>query len=276
MKLEDLFVSHKQVDPVQFTTEKPELPRTIYLNLERAQKATQPEQLQQQPVEEESPYKVGKTYDTGYYDWRVKNYTPTQNKKPKNSSGVTQDTDMVIQDLGEVAQDSKTTAKTTSKTTSKTLKSYRNSSDYQAFKKELDIFIDNNPQYRNIKDSLDYLAALESCYKMGIENYAGSKALGWFQFLDSTRKSYNNQSRADFAKDAQAQLKAAAQHYSDLQKQVKNWGGDPNDFVTMYGAWWRPESARLFIKDNTHDYTTTYNESFSGVRKRAQDLFKNG
>lgn len=275
MKLEDLFVSHKQVDPVQFTPENPELPRNMYLNLERAQKATQSEQLQQQQDEDMSSWKVGETSGNGYYDWRVNTHIPVQNKEHNNSGVLTQDPYMVTQKLSEITQDSSKTTQD-SKTTSKTLKSYRNSSDYKAFKKELDIFIDKNPQYRDIKDSLDYLAALESRYRMSVENYAGSKALGWFQFLDSTRKKYNSQSREDFAKDPQAQLKAAVQHYSSLQKQIKNWGGDPNDFVTMYGAWWRPESARQYIKDNTYDYATVYNESFSGVRKRAQDLFENG
>ena len=251
MRLEDLFVSHKQVDPVQFTPEKPELPRTIYLNLERAQKATQPEQLQQQPVEEGSPYKVGETYDTGYYDWRVRNYTPIRNEQIKDYRNTTGD----------------------SRNNSKTLKSYRNSSDYQAFKKELDIFINNNPQYKNIKDSLDYLAALESRYKMNVENQAGSTALGWFQFMDKTRKPYNTQTRQEFANDAQAQLQAAARYYTDLQNSVKNWGGDPNDFVTMYGAWWRPDSARIYIQDPTHNYKTKYDEDFHKIRQRAQDLF---
>lgn len=158
--------------------------------------------------------------------------------------------------------------------TSATLTKYRSNSDYTKFKSELDKFIQNNQQYSSIKDSLDYLAALESRYQMGVENKAGSSALGWFQFMDSTRSAYNSQSREDFAKDPQAQLKAAAQHYTALQKQIKNWGGDPNDFVTMYSAWWRPESARRYIKDNTYDYRTRYNESLSDIRKRASDLLQ--
>lgn len=40
MELRDLFVSFEQVDPVQFDRPKPELPKPIYLNFDRAQKVT--------------------------------------------------------------------------------------------------------------------------------------------------------------------------------------------------------------------------------------------
>ena len=155
-----------------------------------------------------------------------------------------------------------------------TLKKLRedNPQDYATFRQELDKFIEQNPKYTNIKEHLDFLAALESSYRMGIHNTQGSGALGWFQFMDNTRKPYNQQTRAQFAQDPQAQLLAAAQHYTNLQNNIRARGGDPKDFVTMYGAWWRPSSAYAYLKDNTHDYKTQYNESFIGVRKRAQDL----
>lgn len=43
MQLSELFVSHKQVDPVVFDREEPSLPSPIYLNLDRAKKVTAPE-----------------------------------------------------------------------------------------------------------------------------------------------------------------------------------------------------------------------------------------
>lgn len=155
------------------------------------------------------------------------------------------------------------------------LEKYRtgeNAKNYQNFKQELDKFIENNPQYASIKDNLDYLAALESEYKLGVENYQGSGALGWFQFMDNTRKAYNKQSREDFSKDAQAQLLAAAQHYTNLQNNIRARGGNHKDFVTMYGAWWRPESAYAYLKDDKYDFKTQYGESLSGIRQRAQNL----
>lgn len=43
MELKDLFVSHKQVDPVIFNKPHIELPKPIYLNRDRAQQVTSPE-----------------------------------------------------------------------------------------------------------------------------------------------------------------------------------------------------------------------------------------
>lgn len=264
MNLEDLFVSHKQVDPISFTDDRPELPNMMYLNLERAQKAAQQE-WQQQPEEYRSSWVVGGT-PGGVYNWKVRNYVPPAASIPQQEQKEDKENREIVHK----------DPKTKSKIESKTLKSYRNRSDYKEFKKQLDIFIGNNPQYNNIKDSLDYLAALESRYKMNVENYAGSGALGWFQFMDTTRRPYNTQTRQQFANDAQAQLLAAARYYTDLQKQVKGWGGNPDDFVTMYGAWWRPDSARIYIKNPTHNHKTIYNEDFHTIRQRAQDLFENG
>lgn len=145
-------------------------------------------------------------------------------------------------------------------------------SNQKRFKEELDKFILENPEYVDIKDSLYNLAALESAFKMDVANYAGSGALGWFQFMDGTRKAYNTQSREEFARDPQAQLLAAAQHYTRLQQEIGVRGGDPDDFVTMYGAWWRPESAYAYLKNPDYDFRTKYNESFQQILQKARNL----
>jgi hypothetical protein len=237
MQLSELFVSHKQVDPVSFEKDEPDVSLPLYYNRTRAQKVVTPEVSTEpeETSEDLTAWKVPKLDNTP--DWSVR------------------------------------TTETFASTPSAKLGSYRKSAGYNQFKSELDKFIEKNPNYASIKDSLDYLAALESSYNLGVTNGRGSGALGWFQFLDNTRSMYNNQSRADFAKDPQAQLMTAAKHYTNLQNSVRKKGGDPNDFVTMYGAWWRPQSAYAYIKDNTYDYKTKYGESFSGIRKRAQELF---
>lgn len=237
MQLSELFVSHKQVDPVTFEGDEPDISLPLYYNRPRAQKVATPEASveTEDATEDLTTWKVPEMDTTPGWSVRVED-TPVQKTADK-------------------------------------LENYRKSAGYAQFKSELDKFIEKNPNYASIKDNLDYLAALESSYNLGGINRRGSGALGWFQFLDNTRNIYNKQSRSDFAKDPQAQLLAAAQHYTNLQNSIKNRGGDPNDFVTMYGAWWRPQSAYAYIKDNTHDYKTKYGESFSGVRKRAQELF---
>lgn len=147
--------------------------------------------------------------------------------------------------------------------------------NYEFFMQELEKFIAKNPKYKDIKDSLANLAALESNYKLSVENTQGSGALGWFQFMDNTRAAYNTQTREQFARDPQAQLLAAAQHYTKLQQEIRKRGGDPNDFVTMYGAWWRPSSAYQYLQDPNYDFTTKYNENFQKIRQRAQNLVRN-
>lgn len=48
MNLKDLFVSHKQVEPVSFIKDTPELPKNIYFNLDRAQKVTNSEDIDEE------------------------------------------------------------------------------------------------------------------------------------------------------------------------------------------------------------------------------------
>ena len=63
MKLNELFVSHKQVDPISFEKDTPELPKNIYFNLDRAQKAASDKS------EDTSTWKVGN--DNSSYNWKV-------------------------------------------------------------------------------------------------------------------------------------------------------------------------------------------------------------
>lgn len=153
----------------------------------------------------------------------------------------------------------------------KKIKDTDSEKNYKLFKTELNKFIQKNPEYKDMAKFLEGFACLESSYNQFAINEA-SNALGWFQFLDSTRKDYNKQSREEFVNDAQEQLRVAAKHFTSLRKQVKSWGGDPEDFALLYAAWWRPESAKLFIKDPTYDYVSPHGERFSNVYKKAKKL----
>lgn len=64
MQLSDLFVSHKQVEPVSFTTKTPYLPQPIYLNKERAQAVTS----ETKPEEDTSTWKTEEPLN-----WKVAN-----------------------------------------------------------------------------------------------------------------------------------------------------------------------------------------------------------
>lgn len=75
MTLEDLFVSHKQVDPVEFTFMKPSLPQPIYLNLDRAQKAVN-YTGDNEEVEDETDTKDSKS------NWKVNTFKSGNRKAP--------------------------------------------------------------------------------------------------------------------------------------------------------------------------------------------------
>lgn len=78
MQLSDLFVSHKQVDPVKFDRDEPTLPQPIYLNLDRAKKVTTdeyetPEETATEEKEDMSTWKVGGNDPAPEvkFDWNV-------------------------------------------------------------------------------------------------------------------------------------------------------------------------------------------------------------
>ena len=70
MQLSDLFVSHKQVDPVKFDRDEPALPQPIYLNLDRAKKVTSEDPA---GVEEDDMSTWSVDRDSDYSSWKVGN-----------------------------------------------------------------------------------------------------------------------------------------------------------------------------------------------------------
>lgn len=83
MQLSDLFVSHKQVEPVSFTTKTPSLPQAIYLNKDRAQAITS----ETKPKEDTSTWKAEEPLN-----WKVANSdvvtTPVQTTPSSSTTKV--------------------------------------------------------------------------------------------------------------------------------------------------------------------------------------------
>ena len=65
MNLSDLFVSHKQVEPVAFIKDTPELPKEIYLNFDRASRVVSGD-----TSDDMSSWRVGGD-ESGTRDWKV-------------------------------------------------------------------------------------------------------------------------------------------------------------------------------------------------------------
>lgn len=137
-----------------------------------------------------------------------------------------------------------------------------NKQGYQQFQSQLNEYLKNNPQYEGYRDMLTNIAAMESSFDQYATNPA-SKALGYFQFLDSTRKDYNNMSRQEFANDSQAQFESAIQHLKYLKKRIqRNVDSETiaNSNLTplqlMYGMWWRPKTMENYLNLGFDNFRT--------------------
>ena len=81
MELSDLFVSHKQVTPVEYTPEKPDWAKPIYFNLERARNAANsPDTTQHSDMHTWS-------VDNPVYNWRVEYLTKAKSQAHHNNKG---------------------------------------------------------------------------------------------------------------------------------------------------------------------------------------------
>ena len=133
-----------------------------------------------------------------------------------------------------------------------------NKDAYNKFVRDFDKYLQLNQQYAGDKDVLTSIAALESGYKPSISN-KHSGALGYFQFLDSTRTAYNKSTREQFANDTNQQFDAAVQHYNAIKKQLSKYQNEIKnsgltDLQVAYGMWWRPGSMLNYLKTGKDGY----------------------
>ena len=98
----------------------------------------------------------------------------------------------------------------------------------------------------NKKTTLMKIASLESRFNPKAQS-KNSSAAGYFQFIDSTRKSYSSLSREQFKNSPDAQVLAASQLYDDKIKFLKN----NNIAVTgeaIAASWLNPKWAKNYYK----------------------------
>ena len=133
-----------------------------------------------------------------------------------------------------------------------------NKQAYDKFVSDFDNYLKLNSQYAGDRDILTSIAALESAYKPTVSN-KHSSALGYFQFLDSTRRDYNNSTREQFANDTNQQFDAAVKHYGNIKRQLNKYQDEIKksgltDLQVAYGMWWRPASMIKYLKTGKDDY----------------------
>lgn len=80
MNLSDLFVSHKQVDPVKFDGDEPNLPQPIYINLDRAKKVTSEETPESTDSSDEDMSTWNADDSEDYSSWKIPGLEPITGK----------------------------------------------------------------------------------------------------------------------------------------------------------------------------------------------------
>lgn len=243
MTLTDLLTSYKQVETPTYDKNIDIKPDDRYSRFASyvESKRTEPETSEESDTEQP-------TY--GWQGWSYSGNTrsnETPSTQPTGSSTTPKQSDVTSRQSDTAPRTNRVRAIQTS-----------NKQAYDKFVEDFDNYLRTNQQYQGDRDVLTSIAALESAYSPAVSN-AHSSALGYFQFLDSTRHAYNNSTRESFANDTAQQFDAAIKHYENIKKQlskyqteIKNSG--LSDLQVAYGMWWRPASMIKYLKTGKDDY----------------------
>ena len=98
----------------------------------------------------------------------------------------------------------------------------------------------------NKKVTLMKIASLESRFNPKAQS-KNSSAAGYFQFIDSTRKSYSSLSREQFKNSPDAQVLAASQLYDDNARFLRNNGITVTE-EAIAASWLNPTWAKNYYK----------------------------
>lgn len=154
-------------------------------------------------------------------------------------------------------------------------KKYQRKPAPASFTEQFDSYLRDNPQDADTKDILTSIARLESSFDPSAKN-PSSSALGYFQFLDGTRKDYDSSSREEFSNNPSKQFAAAVKHYRKLKKSLipyesayKARGITP--LQAMYGMWWRPKSFIEYVKKGKDNYVNPDGMTIEKILERAKN-----
>lgn len=98
----------------------------------------------------------------------------------------------------------------------------------------------------NKKTTLMKIASLESKFNPKAQS-KNSSAAGYFQFIDSTRKSYSSLSREQFKNSPDAQVLAASQLYDDNARFLRS-NGIAATGEAIAASWLNPKWAKNYYK----------------------------
>lgn len=96
------------------------------------------------------------------------------------------------------------------------------------------------------KATLMKIASVESGFNSKAQS-KNSSAVGWFQFIDSTRSKYSNLSREQFKNNPDAQVLAASQLYDDNARFLRS-NGIVATGEAIAASWLSPKWAKNYYK----------------------------
>lgn len=113
-------------------------------------------------------------------------------------------------------------------------------------KKILEQTLDKYGITGNKKITLMKIASLESGFNSKAQS-KNSSAVGWFQFIDSTRNKYSNLSKEQFKNSPDAQVLAASQLYDDNARFLRS-NGIAATGEAIAAAWLSPKWTKNYYK----------------------------
>ena len=154
-------------------------------------------------------------------------------------------------------------------------KKYQKKATPASFTEQFDSYLRDNPQDADTRDILTSIARLESSFDPTVPSKYSS-ALGYFQFVDDTRKDYDSSSREEFSNDPSKQFAAAVKHYRKLKKSLipyesayKARGLTP--LQAMYGMWWRPGSFINYVTKGKDNFVSKDGMTIEKILEKAKN-----
>lgn len=141
------------------------------------------------------------------------------------------------------------------------------------FEQEMNKYMAAHPQDQQYRNTLTTIAKKESNFKQHAANSASS-AVGWFQFIDSTRRGVMpNLTKQEFINSPQAQISAAVKLLKmnrAISNQFKNRRG-LSQIQIDYGMWFSPKALRNYLDTGYSNFRDSQGTSLINVLNKVKN-----
>ena len=141
------------------------------------------------------------------------------------------------------------------------------------FEQEMNKYMTAHPQDQQYRNTLTTIAKKESNFKQHAANSASS-AVGWFQFIDSTRRGVMpNLTKQEFINSPQAQISAAVKLLKmnrAISNQFKNRRG-LSQIQIDYGMWFSPKALRNYLDTGYSNFRDSQGTSLINVLNKVKN-----